>query len=230
MSDIHFKGEGYNFTLDKVVAHDRPTPFDVRVYLNPAKITIPQYQYRIGYFLSDKWAISWGFNHMKYVMDAYQTAKITGTINTPEAGIYNGDYQQQDLELTKDFLQLEHTNGLNYLSVNFDRVETLWVGKHRRVSLSAIAGIGAGVMYPKSDIKLFGRGVDRWHVAGFGLSSQIALRLEFFKNLFLEAQFEGGLIDMPDIITTGDAGAGAKQHFFYREETIMFGGYIPLFQ
>ena len=209
-SDIHFKGDGYNFNLANVVAHDRPTHFDLR-YFSPARLTVPQYQYRAGYYISDKYSISAGFNHMKYVMDAFQTVKINGTVNTPEAGNYNGTYQNQDIVLSKDFLQLEHTNGLNYLNVNFDRTETLWVGRHKHVNLSAVAGIGVGLMYPKSDVKLFGSGVDRWHVAGYGASSHLALRFVYFRNLFVQVQVDGGLINMPDIITTGQVGARAKR-------------------
>jgi hypothetical protein len=228
-SDIQFKGSGYNFTLDNVVAHDRPTHFDPKVYFNPTKITIPQYQYRVGYYINDKYSISWGFNHMKYVMDGYQTVKINGTINTPEAGVFNGSYDNQDIVLEKDFLTFEHTNGLNYLNFNLDRIETLWVGKHQRMSLSAVAGVGAGFMYPKSDVRLFGTELDKWHVAGYGVSTLVALRFEFLKNMFVQAQLEGGYINMPDILTTGNSSARAKQHFLYLEETVVIGGYIPLF-
>jgi hypothetical protein len=224
-SDITFKGDGYNFTLKDVRANDRPTAFDPKVYFNPAKLSIPQYQYRIGYYITDKYAFSWGFNHMKYVMDAYQTVKITGTINTPEGGEYNGTYTNEDIELNKDFLQFEHTNGLNYLDFNFDRTETLWVSKNRKTNLSAILGIGAGIMYPKSDIKLFNKGVDRWHLAGFGVSSQVALRFDFLKNMFVQAQLDGGYINMPDILTTGELHARAKQKFLFIEKTVMIGGY-----
>lgn len=227
-SDIHFKGSGYNFTLDKVIAHDRPTEFDPNVYLNPTKITIPQYQYRVGYYINDKYSISWGFNHMKYVMDRYQTVKINGTIDTPEAGKYNGIYDNQDIVLSEDFLTFEHTNGLNYLNFNLDRIETFWVGKQQRMSLSALFGVGVGMMYPKSDVKLFGQRLDEWHIAGYGVSSLLALRFEFFKNMFIQAQLEGGFINMPDILTTGDYQARAKQHFYYLEETVTIGGYIPL--
>ena len=227
-SDIHFKGNGYNFTLNHVVAHDRPTAFDPLVYFNPAEITIPQYQYRLGYYISDKYSISFGFNHMKYVMDANQTVKISGSINTPEAGLYNGTYNQQNIKLTKDFLEFEHTNGLNYLDLNFDRTETLWIDSRQRAALSMVAGVGIGILYPKSDVKLFGNGNDQWHVASYGVSSHVALRLEFLKNMFVQMQLEGGYINMPDIITTGEPSARAKQNFFYEEETLMIGSYIRL--
>ncbi len=44
-SDITFKGDDYNFTLDDVEAFDRPTPFNAHDYFNPAQLTIPQFNF-----------------------------------------------------------------------------------------------------------------------------------------------------------------------------------------
>ena len=92
-SDIHFTGNNYDFTLSDVTAQDRQTPFSFNDYLNPGRITIPQNNYRIGYFLKEHYTISIGVDHMKYVMDADQTVKINGEINTgsPFDGVYNND-------------------------------------------------------------------------------------------------------------------------------------------
>lgn len=40
-SDIHFRGEDYDFTLHNVNAHDKPKGWHID-YINPARITIPQ--------------------------------------------------------------------------------------------------------------------------------------------------------------------------------------------
>ena len=85
-SDITFTGNDYNFTLYDVVADDRQSPLSANIYLNPANITIPQYNMRIGYFFNDKYNISFGVDHMKYVMRSNQDpnlaqwATISGTI------------------------------------------------------------------------------------------------------------------------------------------------------
>lgn len=49
-SDIRFKGADYNFTLENVVAHDRPSPLSLD-YINPGTISIPQFNFRLGYFV-----------------------------------------------------------------------------------------------------------------------------------------------------------------------------------
>jgi len=89
-SDIHLTGNNYDFTLKNVVAYDRPTAFTF-AYFNPVKITIPQTNFRIGYFLNDHYTVSIGVDHMKYVVKSYQTVKINGEINagTPFDRIYN---------------------------------------------------------------------------------------------------------------------------------------------
>ncbi len=60
-SDIHFKGNDYDFTLYRVKAHDRPTPFSYHNYFQIDRITIPpQTNFKIGYFFKDNMAINIG--------------------------------------------------------------------------------------------------------------------------------------------------------------------------
>jgi hypothetical protein len=62
-----------------VVAHDRQSKFG-RDYLNPGRISIPQYNLRFKYYISDKYSISIGWDHMKYVVDIPQRIHVYGTI------------------------------------------------------------------------------------------------------------------------------------------------------
>ena len=85
-SDIRFKGKDYDFTLYDVDAHDKPKGFHID-YFNPARMTIPQTNFRIGYFLTDKYNISIGFDHMKYVMHNDRRVAYSGYYPFP--GSYN---------------------------------------------------------------------------------------------------------------------------------------------
>ena len=69
-SDIRFYGDNYDFTIDNAVARDRQTPFSAYDYFNPTRITIPQFNARVGYFVTDRYSISIGSDHMKYVVDS----------------------------------------------------------------------------------------------------------------------------------------------------------------
>ena len=101
-SDVTFKGKDYNFTVDNMTAHDKPKGWHVD-YINPMRITIPQTNFRLGYFISDHYSVAIGVDHMKYVMSQGQTANVTGSINLPigDAGaIHNGIYNNTPVDFT----------------------------------------------------------------------------------------------------------------------------------
>ena len=51
-SDIRFRGDGYDFTLNNVVAHDRPSELSI-AYIDPGQISKPQFNFRASYFIKD---------------------------------------------------------------------------------------------------------------------------------------------------------------------------------
>lgn len=121
-SDIHFKGNGYDFTLKNVVAHDRPSDFSYHNYFQPDRITIPQTNQRFAYFIKDKVAVVLGVDHMKYVMDQDQVVNFEGQITDPvyAAIVQNGKVDLND----ENFLSFEHTDGLNYINFGLENIKT----------------------------------------------------------------------------------------------------------
>lgn len=230
-SDIHFTGTGYDFTLNKVEASDRQTDFNLDPYLNPALITIPQTNARIGYFISDNWEISIGVDHMKYVMVQDQTVKIDGYIDVP-GNEYNGVYNDEDIELSTDFLTFEHTDGLNYIDIELNRFQNIvQFNQFSKVNIdiNVLGGLGAGMMLPKSNVMLFDQNRnDAFHVAGFGLSAKIGLNVSIYDYFFIQSELKGGYINMGDILTSTYAEDKAKQDFFFLQVNILFGVAIPL--
>lgn len=230
-SDIHFKGSDHDFTLSKVVAFDRPTTFAADPYFNPALITIPQTNFRIGYFFHSKWEISFGVDHMKYVMLQDQVVKISGYINSPE-NEYNGTYNNEDISLSEDFLTFEHTDGLNYGNIEINRFENL-VQFNRfsklNIDINFLGGLGAGLLVPKSNVQLFGENRnDTFHLAGWGMSAKIGLNVTFWNYFFLQTELKGGFIDLPNVITSTRNDYQADQNFFFTQWNFVFGGSIPL--
>ncbi|BDD03824.1 membrane protein [Aureibacter tunicatorum] len=230
-SDIHFKGDNYDFTLKDVKAKDRQSEFSYENYFKPSNITLPQTNMRIGYFINDKYDISIGVDHMKYVMVQDQTVKINGHINetgTPYDGVYNND----DIILAKDFLVFEHTDGLNYINVELSRSDDVfeWLkiqSKHFELYLTE--GVGVGALLPKTNATLLNNERhDDFHLAGYGLSAKVGLHLKFFKHFFIQSEGKGGFIHMPDIRTTPSTSDKASQHFFFLQGNILIGGAINL--
>lgn len=234
-SDIHFKGPDYDFTLYDVRASDKPKGWSID-YVNPARMTIPQTNFRIGYFINDHYNISLGFDHMKYVMIQNQNVEIGGVVGTSypdHAGVYlpSGN---NTVDLTDGtFLIFEHTDGLNYINTEFSRVDDISkifnIRNTDKFQLNITEGIGTGILYPKTNATLLGKERhDDFHVSGFGISAKVGLNLTFFKYFFIEAEMKGGYINMNDIRTTKDSADSASQHFLFLQRIIAFGGIFTI--
>ncbi|KAF2519155.1 hypothetical protein E0W68_05125 [Flavobacterium salilacus subsp. salilacus] len=230
-SDINFKGDNYNFTLNNVKAHDKPKGWHMD-YLNPLRMTIPQTNMKLGFFITDHYSISLGIDHMKYVMTQNQIAEINGYINLPESeegSAYNRTYNNEPIELTEDFLTFEHTDGLNYINAEFARVDDvskyLYITNTDLIQINITEGIGGGVLYPKTNAKVLGmRRHDDFHVSGYGVSAKAGLNITFLKHFFIQGELKGGYIDMHDIRTTYSRSDSASQHFAFFERSIAIGG------
>ena len=211
-STIHFKGDDYDFTLNKVVASDKPNTWGYHNYLQLDRITIPQTDLRIGYFIKDNLAITVGVDHMKYVMDQDQTVNYEGTIPSQYDEIVNGN----TVKLTSDFLKYEHTDGLNYINTEIEYYKPfLEKGIFR---MNALVGAGFGFMMPKTNCTLMGEERhDAFHVAGFGLGAKVGINADFWNVVFIRAEGKEGYIDMPSIRTTKNSSDKASQTFFFGE-------------
>lgn len=230
-SDVRFWGKNYDFTVHNMGAHDKGKGYHVD-YVDPVRMTIPQTNLRIGYFISDHYSIALGLDHMKYVMTAFQTADVTGYINLPasEAGsAFNGVYDHTPTVMTKEFLQYEHTDGLNYIFTEFSRVDDIskWVALSNtdKVQLNVTEGIGAGLLFPKTNTTLLGmERHDDFHLSGYGVSLKAGINLTFFKHFYIQGELKTGYINMPDIRTTRSDDDRASQEIFFIQRIIAVGG------
>ena len=230
-SDIRFKGENYDFTIKDAGAHDRPKGWHID-YFNPKRITIPQTNLKIGYFISDKYMVSIGADHMKYVMNLNRTEVIDGYIdlpNTEVGSIYNGVYTNEEFFVSEDFLQFEHTNGLNYVYAEFSRFDDISsifnIKNTDKFQLNITEGFGAGILYPKTNTTLLQKErYDEFHLAGYGISLNAGVNFTFFKHFFMQLDLRGGYINMPNIRTTSNTAESASQSFLYLQRVISFGG------
>ena len=225
-SDIRFKGNGYDFTLSDVKAVDKPKGWHID-YINPLRMTIPQTNARVRYFISNHYTISAGVDHMKYVMEQDQVVKMNGYISGTGT-IHDGNYNNQEKLLTEDFLTFEHTDGLNYVTVELSRVDDIskLFGIHNTdiFQLNITEGLGIGVLYPKTNTKLINKQrYDEFHIAGYGMSVKAGLNLVFFKHLMVIGELKGGYINMYDIRTTSSILDKAQQDFFYFQTMLALG-------
>jgi len=217
-SDIHFydAGKNYDFTLYDAKAKDR-AGFDL-IVRQAAKFdfTIPQYNYRMGYYFPKKnnIGIEINFDHTKYVMVDYQTLHLKGQI---------GDkHYDLDTLITPDgFLQFEHTNGANFLMVNFLYRKNLLKSKNQKQWLSIVVKPGAGIVIPKTDVTLFGEQLDnKFHIAGWLTGVETGIRYDY-KHFFAEFTGKGTFANYSDVLIL--PGTKANHHFWCAEAILTAG-------
>ncbi|MFV0419897.1 MAG: hypothetical protein ACK5KT_14350 [Dysgonomonas sp.] len=218
-SDIHFKGNDYNFTLHKVKASDKQNKLSYYNYLRLDRITIPQTNFRLGYFIKDNLAITLGVDHMKYVMDANQTVDIDGHVKPGYESYVRDD---NTIKLVPEFLQFEHTDGLNYINSEIEYYRNFY--NHGILKINGLVGGGAGFLMPRSNVTMMGNERhDAFHLAGFGLNGKAGLDVNLWNLFFLRSEVKEGYINMPSIRTTVSSDDKAHQAFWFAEWTYTFG-------
>lgn len=219
-SDIHFYGDNYDFTLKDVVATDHPTHFSFDSYLNPFKLTIPQTNFRIGYFINDHYSLSFGFDHMKYVVQQYQTVEIDGYIHNTGT-VHDGEYNGEK-EINPRFLLFEHTDGLNFINFELRRMDQLFGWD--QVSINFTEGFSAGALVPRTDTELLNFAEnDNYHLSGYGLGVMAGINFTFFHHFFIQSELKGGYINMPSLRTTPSRSDGGDQYFFFAQYNVVLG-------
>ncbi|EDM43178.1 putative outermembrane protein [unidentified eubacterium SCB49] len=220
-SDIQFSGADYDFVLSDAVAKDKPAPFTIKRYFYPPKATVPQYNLRIGYYFKENWDLSFGVDHMKYVLQQDQVATIDGAINN-SGTVYDGVYTNDQITITTDFLKFEHTDGLNYM--NFELRHTDQLLDYKNLNISVKEGAGLGFVVTKTNTKLLNKErYDKYHITGYGLGGVVALNLTFYERFFIQTEGKAGFINLPNIRTTASKTDSANQHFFFAQFNVVFG-------
>lgn len=227
-SDLHFSGPEYNFTVHRASAHDRPSEPGL-IYIDPARFSIPQYNYRLGYFIGKNFSISGGLDHIKYVMDQNQTARVSGYISAAASEKYQGVYKNKEMNISRDFLRFEHTNGFNLATME---AEYLWpVAKIKNwLRFSFNSGVGGFLIVTKTDVALFGQGLDNdFHLAGYAMTAKGGPRLEFWHSLFLAYEWKWGYATLPDVILKNAASPDRGHHNVqFLEKYVVVGKYFHL--
>lgn len=187
-STIHFKLEnGDDFRLIKAKAHDEPG-LDA-IIDRPKDISIPQYNYRIGFYLnkSHSRAIELNFDHIKYIVTDGQNVRVRGMLGK--------QFVDADSILKPyDFLHFEHTDGGNLLHLNYVQQNTIYKSKkNKRPVLNTIWKAGAGINIPRTDFTYYGDKFNNdFHVAGYNISVEAGMRWYFSKRFFIEGTAKTG--------------------------------------
>lgn len=220
-SNIHFRmSNGNNFILHHAKAHDRGDYDDI--IKETGQITIPQYNYRIGFYLNKAFtkAIEINFDHAKYIVTDGQNVHVTGTIDKIHV---DGD----SVLNPETFLHYEHTDGANWLHINYVEQKTLFTTKAKtRNLLTLIYKGGAGINIPRTDFTWRGERLNNdFHIAGYNFGVEGGLRFYMCKNFFLEGTAKTGYVRYVNALIDTETSKGnrASQDFGYLEEIVTLG-------
>lgn len=230
-SDLHFSSPDYDFTLFGMKGTDLQSKFSASNYLKPANFSIPQYNYRVGYFMNDRWLISGGLDHMKYVVTQGQRVRMSGVISERISSKYAGAYLLDSITLSEDFVQFEYTNGLNLISLDFEYLQPVAVSRSGNFKLKWNIGLGGIWVVTKTDVNLMGDGIDNdFHVAGFTLAAKTGPRFDLFKRFFIATEFKAAYMTIPDVLIENAAPKRADHTLIAFEKYVAVGTYFNLFK
>ena len=206
----------YDFTIHDVSATDRPDFNKIKDVIN---ITVPQFVARVGFMFNDKWGIEMNYDHTKYLVIDYQKTNITGQIFGVD--VLN-DPAYRIIDPVK-FLHFEHTDGANFWMLNSVRKWKLY-NPTNKFYLSWVLKPGAGIVYPRTDVSLFGQQLNNdWHIAGWIVGLESGLRIEFLKHGFFELVVKESYADYVKCLVLGKGNGSARHQFFTGQLTGTIG-------
>jgi hypothetical protein len=232
-SNLKIVGPGYDLTFAGVKAIDRPEPFSAENYLNPRYITVPQFNLRAGYYFKDGWAVSFGYDHFKYVVKDRNEVNLSGRI---EPGIdtvtnYSGLYTGQNVTTDYNTFHYENTNGMNYIRLELMRSYNLYSPrKNKKFGIVGNLGLSAGAVLSMNDFNFLGT-FNRvtTSLSGYGVSANSSVRFEFFKHLYLQTSLNSGFIHQLKVRTRpNDPSSYARQALGFVEYNVLIGGIFYL--
>jgi hypothetical protein len=181
-SNIHVAqpDQNSNYQFMNVVATDHRGWDD---HLLQKQLTIPQYNYRLGYFFNEKqdWGFEINFDHTKYVVTPGQSVRVKGTIK--------GRSVDTVVVTTPDVLIWYLNNGANFLQFNLVKKIKIIDKSNSNVQFDCLLKAGIGPVIPHVQNTIFGVENDpHFQFGGYNIDADVSFRGTFLKHVFLEFQ------------------------------------------
>jgi len=227
-SNIRFVGPGYDFTLANAKAHDEQAILSSNNYLRLSNLTVPQFNLRLGYNFRDHWAISFGYDHLKYIFADDNEVFLSGEINPGVDDVTNwsGTYDAEPILTDRKKFHYENSDGMNFIRLELHRVDTwLRFGGKDQFKISTDLGFSFGGILSYNDFRFAGQESKRTiSMSGIGTAVHIAPRFEFFRHVFVQPTLSGGFIRQGKVRTrANNASSYAQQSFGYGEFNTVVG-------
>jgi hypothetical protein len=180
-------------------------------------ITIPQYNYRLGHWFKDDWAVEINFDHAKYQVTQAQLLHVEGTLN----------HRQVDTFFVNEGnLVYQLNNGANFFLFNIvHRIQVPYM-QFKYFNMSLLMKGGVGFMWPHVQNTIFGHDNSQgFQFGGLDIGGEAALRLTVFKYVYLEYCNKAIFTDYWGLTVYEGK---AKQNFGTYEMILNLGVNVPL--
>ena len=180
-SNVHINQPelGNDYTFNRIKGHDKKG-WDNRLFRKA--ISIPQYNYRLGYLFNPQkgWGIEINFDHTKFIFEDGQDASLTGK--------RNGKAIDTTVRFSKDdgfYYYLN--NGANFLLFNLVKRYELISTKDGNLKLDFLGKAGIGPVIPHVENSFFGgANTPHFQLGGWNVGLEATVKATFFKYVFLE--------------------------------------------
>ena len=225
-ADTTFKTADGRFTIHDAHGDDRPSK-DFSSYFLSSKA---QYNFRFGWFISDRWALETGTDHMKWVFDNSRSYVITGDYSRQVwLGGQLVDFSTAKQNQDASFIDFEHTNGYNYGHVSAQYYFPLFVSQNKRWSLQAAGGGGVGFFITKTRVEIRDQAQiapriddNAFTIAGYGAHLEGKLRCGY-RSFYLEAASRHVIGEITNAPFVGGVGSISQRGLSSRQLMISAG-------
>lgn len=210
-SNIHINqpSEGNSYTMHKVKAHDNPG-WDKDLFKKG--LTIPQYNYRIGYFFNEQQDLAFeiNFDHTKYIIADNQNILIKGKF------AHNPINREVLFASPQSFYFLN--NGANFLLFNLVKRFEIYRLPNNNINVGLLCKGGIGPVIPHVENSLFGyKNEPKFQLGGWNVGAEMSLRATFFKYAYLEFSHKLDYARYSNLKVYN----GTARHAFYTYELIL---------
>lgn len=220
-SDVQFSSTNYDFTVGGMKFSDNKEEVAMGQYFNSST---PQFNFHLGFFVANKWAITLGMDRLNYFSRANQTVTFDGTFSPDAHNDFSGSYQNEEVTLNRNQLNIQQIGGINYVRVGALRVDQLYKSRKAEFAINSIVGIGVGALFSGLDYTFDNYTIQNvTSLSGFGISGHLGLRFDFFQHVFLQTSLSGGLFNQGNILLTTDASSSASHKMGYISPEVSLG-------
>ena len=208
---------GNSYDMVSVNAHDH-RGWDEGLFSKD--LTIPQYNYRLGYYFNEKqdMAIELNFDHTKYLIVDNQLVHIRGTIN-------GAAVDSNIVFSNKNGFYYFLNNGANFFLFNFVKRWGLYRSPENNLAVDFTEKLGVGPLIPHVQNSLFGQAnTPQFQFGGWNTGVESAIRMTVKRYAYLELSYKFDYASYSNL----EIYKGTAYQSFSTAEVILSGGiYFP---